>query len=238
MSNVKTEPYRDTRGPGVDVFGAAMAQGARKNDPKSIRDRAILRLLFDLGLRRGEVVGLDLEDVDLSRGTLTVLGKGRTQKEHLSLPNPTQAAVEAWLEIRGDKAGPVFRNFDRAGKGDGRLTATGVYAMVRRLGEAIGRRIRPHGLRHTSITEAVKLAQKNGLGLEEVLDFSRHADVKTLLVYRDRERNVQGRLASLVADSVGAPSPNSFDAPGRVGADVHLKGDYDKHNTNLLLCQR
>ena len=40
------------------------------------------------------------------------------------------------------------------------------------------------------------------MGLEEVLDFSRHRDVKVLMVYRDRERNVQGQLATLVAAGV------------------------------------
>ncbi len=40
------------------------------------------------------------------------------------------------------------------------------------------------------------------MGLEEVLDFSRHRDVKVLMVYRDRERDVQGQLAALVASAV------------------------------------
>ena len=58
---------------------------------------------------------------------------------------------------------------------------------------------RPHGLRHLGITTAVKKAQKAGIGLEEVLDYSDHKDVGTLMIYRDRERNVQAQLASLVA---------------------------------------
>ena len=62
---------------------------------------------------------------------------------------------------------------------------------VRRLGEQVGLKVRPHGLRHTAITEACKLAQAKGMGLEEVLDFSRR-----------RERNVQGQLATLVAAGV------------------------------------
>jgi len=69
------------------------------------------------------------------------------------------------------------------------------------LGEKIGVKTRPHGIRHSAVTEAVKKAQQNGLDLEEVLDFSRHRDVRTLLIYRDRERNVQGKLSELVADS-------------------------------------
>ena len=44
-------------------------------------------------------------------------------------------------------------------------------------------------------------AQAAGIGLEEVLDFSRHKDVRVLMIYRDRDRNVQGRLANLVAET-------------------------------------
>ncbi len=47
---------------------------------------AILRCLYDLGLRRAEVVRLDLEDLDLAGGTVGILGKGRTQKMKLTLP--------------------------------------------------------------------------------------------------------------------------------------------------------
>jgi hypothetical protein len=46
---------------------------------------------------------------------------------------------------------------------------------------------------------ACKAAKENCMDLEEVLDFSRHKDVKTLMVYRDRDRNVQGWLAAMVA---------------------------------------
>jgi integrase/recombinase XerC len=93
-------------------------------------------------------------------------------------------------------------NMDRAGKGNGRLTGNGLFKIVRGLGQKNGLKVRPHGLRHTAITEACKAAQANGMDLEEVMDFSRHKNVKTLMVYRDRERNVQGRLASLVAATV------------------------------------
>jgi integrase/recombinase XerC len=110
--------------------------------------------------------------------------------------------LTAWLEVRGTEPGPLFTNVDRAGKGL-RLTGTSVYRVIRELGRRSGAgHVRPHGLRHTAITEAVKAAQAHGIGLEEVLQFSRHSDVRTLLVYRDQERNVQGRLAQLVAASV------------------------------------
>jgi len=48
----------------------------------------------------------------------------------------------------------------------------------------------------------VARAQAAGIDLEEVCDFSRHASVATLMIYRDRERNVQGQVANLVASSL------------------------------------
>ena len=68
-------------------------------------------------------------------------------------------------------------------------------------------------MRHTAITEAIKAAQANGIGLEEVLDFSRHRDVKVMMIYRDRERNVQGKLSALVAETTLQPPSSSPDDP-------------------------
>jgi integrase len=57
----------------------------------------MVRLAYDLGLRRKEIVGLDVADVDLQAGAAAVLGKGRRQKEQLILPVPTRAALAACL---------------------------------------------------------------------------------------------------------------------------------------------
>ncbi len=201
VRNVRAESYRDTRGPGRNGVRLLLDEVERRKDKKAIRDRAALRLLYDLGLRRSEVVGLDVDDLDPEAPTITVMGKGRTQKTSLTLPGPTKEAIQQWLEARGTEPGPLFTNLDRAGKGC-RLTGTSLYRIVRSLGEQVGLKVRPHGLRHTAITEACKLAQAKGMGLEEVLDFSRHRDVKVLMVYRDGERDVQGQLATLVAAGV------------------------------------
>jgi integrase/recombinase XerC len=200
IKNAKSETYRDTRGPGKQGFKNLLLEVERKKTAKAVRDRLALRLLYDLALRCGEVVSLDAEDVNLEQGTLAVQGKGKASKQILSLPDLTKIALKDWLEIRGPASGALLTNFDRARKGI-RLTSGGLYRTVRKLGEKIGLKVRPHGLRHTAITEACKAAQANGIGLEEVLDFSRHSrkSLSVLMVYRDRERNVQGQLASLVS---------------------------------------
>jgi len=198
IQNMKAESFRDTRGPGRESFSQMLAIAGGQAKGKALRDVALLRLLHDLGLRRAEVAGLDIEDLDIKAGTVAVLGKGRTQKQIMTLPEPTKQALREWLTYRNASAGPLFVNFDRAKKG-GRLTGTGIYYIIRDIGKIAGIKTWPHGLRHLAITEACKAAQSNGFGLEEVLDFSRHKDVKTLMIYRDRERNVQGQLAALVA---------------------------------------
>src|SRR4051794_29687253 len=67
------EPLRDTRGPGREGFRRLLGALAGRTDAKGARDRAVLRLLFDLALRRAEVVSLDVEHVDLDGGTVAVL---------------------------------------------------------------------------------------------------------------------------------------------------------------------
>lgn len=122
IQNVRTEAYRDTKGPGKSGFRAMLQTLAEKKSKKTIRDTAILRLLYDLALRTGETVALDYEDVEPGRSVIHVLGKGKTDKQQLTVPESTKAALDAWLQIRGTEPGALFHNLDRAKKGK-RLSA-------------------------------------------------------------------------------------------------------------------
>jgi len=108
VRNVKSEPFRDTRGPGKQGFRALLQELDGKRTPKAVRDRCALRLLYDLALGCGEVVSLDVEDVDIAQGTLAVRGKGRTSKQILSVPEATRNALQAWLDARGNEPGPLL----------------------------------------------------------------------------------------------------------------------------------
>lgn len=196
VQNAKAQAYRDTRGPGRAGFVALLAQLAGRLDAKAVRDRAILRLLYERALRCCEVTRLDLADVDLQTSTLHVLGKGRTQKEPLTLAAPTMAAVARWLEVRGLEAGPLFVNLDRA-HSRRRLSGTGVYDLVRELGDDAGIRARPHGLRHAAITEALD----RGTDVRAVQRFSRHRDLRILLVYDDNREDLGGQVACAIAEA-------------------------------------
>jgi integrase/recombinase XerC len=204
VEGMKSEGYRDTRGPGRVGFQKMLRILDRRQDAKAIRDRAILRCLFDLGLSRAEVVQLDLEDMNRQAGTLAVLGKGRTQKDLLTLPPETKDAIEAWLVIRGEAVGPLFLSMDRSRKGNSRLTGIGLYEIVRSLGAKAGLRVWPHGLRHAAITEALDLTGGN---VRAVQKFSRHRDVRIIERYDDNRLDLAGQVARQVAASVsGRPS--------------------------------
>jgi integrase/recombinase XerC len=191
--------YRDTRGPGAAAVGAMLVELAKRSDAKGTRDQAVLSLLSDLGLRRGEVVGLDLEHVDITGSRLAVLGKGRRDREWVTMPEPTAAALARWLEIRGEEPGPLFGNFDRAHKGTGRLTGAAVYNLVRKVSSRVGSRTRPHGLRHSAVTSA--LDATNG-DVRAVRLYSRHSDIGIVCVYDDRRVDLGGSVARLVAGKI------------------------------------
>ena len=193
---VKGEGYRDTRGPGVEGVRRMLDTLAGRQDAKGLRDRLIIRLLYDLALRRAEVVSLTVEDVDLAAGTVAVLGKGRREKLLRTLPDATRAALAAYLAVRGTAPGALLVNCDRAGKAPAGLTTTSIYRTVRGLGARVGLFVRPHGLRHSAITEALRLT--NG-DVRSVARFSRHADVRTVERYDDNRQDLAGEVARGVA---------------------------------------
>jgi integrase/recombinase XerC len=199
VEGVASEQLRDTRGPGTAGVRALLGRLAeRPPGPARSRDTALVRLLFDLGLRRAEAVGLDLADVDLAGGCVWVRGKGRSERARLTLPGPTRAALEGWLADRGEAPGPLFVALDRGHRGH-RLTGSAVYNIVRRLGEAAGLRARPHGLRHAAITAAL---DATGGNVRAVQKFSRHRDVRVLQRYDDNRQDLAGGVAARVAEGL------------------------------------
>jgi integrase/recombinase XerC len=196
VESLKSQAYRDTRGPGGDAYKEVLAYAGRQRSGKAARDVAILRLLHDIGLRRGELVSLNLEDVDLERSSVMVKGKARTQASPITLPAPTKATLAAWIAERGSEPGPLFTNLDRARKGSGRLTGAAIYQLVSGLGENVGATVRPHGLRHLAITRALDAFKGD---VRKVAQFSRHRDIRVLTTYDDNRVDAAGEVAAAVA---------------------------------------
>jgi integrase/recombinase XerC len=197
VESLEVEAMRDTTGPGQEGVKNLLALVQNRKDLKGRRDLALLRLLFDLALRRGEVVSLDLEHVELEQRALFVLGKGRTGRARITLPEVTRDGLAAWLKVRGNEPGPLFFALDAHSYGV-RLTGDGVCKIIKALGKKAGLRVRPHGLRHAAITQALNAT---GGDIRKVQKFSRHKSLDMLLLYDDAREDFAGEVAALVSKS-------------------------------------
>lgn len=207
VDGLEAAPYRDTRGPGPEAVRTMLAALEARGDAKGVRDYALVRLAYDLGLRRVELARLDRSDVEAAEGVpsaIWILGKKRTAKERLSLPRPTSEALRRWLGVRGDapargdRPDALFVTLDAASKGSA-LSPWSVWSAVRSAGALVGIRVWTHGLRHSAITAAL---DATGGNLRTVAKFSRHRDLRVLEVYDDARRDMAGEVAALVAGKV------------------------------------
>lgn len=199
IDGLKSQSYRDTVGPGLDGTRSMMAQARTQGSVKAARDVALIRLMFDLGLRRGEVAGLDLGDIDRDAKRVWIKGKGRTQKESRTLPDPTLVAITDWLAVRNRIATAdnpaVFVGLSGPERGE-RITGRGLYHVISTLGRDVGIKTRPHGLRHASITAAL---DANGGDVRAVQQHARHSNPQTTIRYDDNRKDLAGRIATGLA---------------------------------------
>lgn len=202
----RAEAYRDTEGPGKrnweKMLAAAQAE-ALALKPMAVRDVAILLLLHDRALRRGELVSADLpDDFDSSKPAIQVRRKGKTQKIWLTISTRAAAAVSRWIDIRGSEPGPLFTRVDPGCRGLERLSGQGVNEVVKRIarGAKIARTVRAHGLRHQATTEALDA----GWDVRDVKELTGHAKIDTVLIYDDRRKDVGGQISrDLAGESRG-----------------------------------
>lgn len=173
-----------TVGLAAEEVDALLAAAERDAGATARRSRAVLALLADLGLRVGEVIGLDIADLGQERGhhSIRFAGKGGTARRRALAPS-TVAAIEAYLTLRGAEPGPLFVTATGA-----RLDRHAVFRLVRRLAKTAGipawANLSPHSLRHAFATNA----RAEGVPLEDVQDAMGHADPRTTRRY-DRDRH-------------------------------------------------
>lgn len=197
-------PYRDTRGPGRSGFLRILAAAEAQTEPKRARDLAIIWLLYGRALRRSEICRLRVpEDLDLPNERIQILGKHRTEPEWLTIPPASCRAVEAWMRIRGADIGPLFTRLDRSAAvaaerfgPPGPLTGEAVRQLLASLGRSAGIQVRPHGLRHAAVTEA--LAATHG-DLRSVQRFARLKSANTIRIYDDDRTDIGGEVSKLLA---------------------------------------
>lgn len=149
-----------------------------------LRDRAILELFYSAGLRVAELVGLNLEDLDLSQHLAKVLGKGGKERM-VMVGSQALDALRLYLQVRRELLTPdspdagrkaVFLNYR-----GGRLTTRSVARMVEKwaLKSGLGQPLSPHGLRHTFATHLLE----GKADLRSVQEMLGHAQLSTTQKY-------------------------------------------------------
>ncbi len=153
------------------------------------RDYAVLLLLVRLGLRAGEVAGLELDALDWRRGEVVVHGKGKTLSR-LPLPQDVGQALSAYLVRRPRVASRAL--FLRSRAPLQRLTQSAITNLVAKASQRAGRaRVGPHQLRHTLATEMLR----RGATLAQIAQVLRHRSLTTTALYAKVDRVALRELA-------------------------------------------
>ena len=154
---------------------------AEEESATSIRDCAILEVLYASGARVSELCGLDLDDIDYQRNTIIVLGKGNKERT-IPLGNPAMKALNNWIKsarsemANGGSGEAVFLGV-RGKRIDQRTVRTVVYEALEALEGA--QRLGPHALRHSAATHLLE----GGADLRTVQEILGHASLATTQIY-------------------------------------------------------
>ena len=189
-----------------DLSTARQQANALLNAPnpatlKGKRDRAMLALLVGCGLRRAELLRLNVEDIQQREGRWVIpdlLGKGNRRRT-VPVPAGVKARVDEWIRAAGIAGGRVFRSVNKGGKVVGAAIADekAVWQVVLKYARATALgKLAPHDLRRT----CAKLCRKAGGDLEQIQLLLGHASVQTTERYLGTEQN----LTVAVNDAIGS----------------------------------
>lgn len=176
----RTLPAVLSRGDAAALLAVATT-ACDDDDPTHLRDRAALELLYATGIRVGELVGLDIDDVDLDQRVVRVVGKGDKERT-VPFGLPAVESVREWL-TRGRPAvatatsGPALLLGRRGRRADPRQIRAAVHGLVEHVKDAPD--LGPHGLRHSAATHLLE----GGADLRMVQELLGHASLATTQVY-------------------------------------------------------
>ena len=150
------------------------------SDNLLLRDVAIFELIYSSGLRLAELVGIDLDDIDLAEQSLVVTGKGNKTR-YLPVGGKAVAALQHWLKLRPQYCRDARQKALFLSKQGNRISARNVQSRLKRLlqQQALGQPLSPHVLRHSFATHLLESSSD----LRAVQELLGHANIATTQVY-------------------------------------------------------
>jgi len=196
LCNVK--PVRGERVPKGRVLSVGeigMLLDTCAGTPIGIRDSAIIAIMYACGLRRDEVVSLDLDHYNTETGELKVKGKGNKERL-LYVDNGALDALNDWLIIRSDLSGALFNPIL---KGGGiqyrRMNGQAIYNLLLSHAKQAGiARFSPHDLRRSFISELLD----RGADVFTVADLAGHSSIQTTSKYDLRGERAKKKAIGLL----------------------------------------
>ena len=143
---------------------------------KEIRDLAIIDLLYSTGIRVGELVNLNIDDIDLEGRECVVYGKGDKERR-VYFDAKAKVHLKEYIETRKDDNKALFVTLDAP---HNRLKISGVEIRLRNLGRELNlERIHPHKFRRSMATRAID----KGMPIEQVQKILGHSQIDTTMQY-------------------------------------------------------
>jgi len=176
---VKT-PKAPKKLPGVlDVDQINQLLNIKSTEPISLRDKAIMELLYSSGLRLAELVALNPIDLNIQDRSLTVIGKGN-KKRMLPIGYKAIEAIKVWIKVRSQIAAPDEEALFVGNRGN-RLSRRSIQSRINHWAKKNGlaQDVYPHLLRHSFATH---LLEASG-DLRAVQELLGHKDISTTQVY-------------------------------------------------------
>ena len=176
-------------------LSALLTACEQDNSPAGTRDAAIIAVMYSCGLRRAEVIALDLADYNAEAGQLKIYGKGKKERSAYVAGGAAQALTD-WLSLRGENSGALFVAINKGGAlGDNRLTSQAIYNMLqKRASEAGVKSFSPHDMRRTFVSDLLDA----GADITTVSKMAGHASVTTTARYDRRPEEAKRKAAGLL----------------------------------------
>ena len=165
---------------GIELMIDSLRDRTADGDPKSLRDLAIVELLYASAIRVGELAALDVDDIDTGRLTVRVLGKGGKERV-VPFGVPALDALIDWLAVRGRMLGERAGRALFVGVRGGRMGQRQIRELVAKLLQLVpgSGPAGPHALRHSAATHLLD----GGADLRAVQEMLGHASLGTTQIY-------------------------------------------------------